>query len=215
MTIDVNKSPLVPKDTLIKRDKTTNVLKGLIALLLLFWIINDVSNRLFSVVPDNRNNMSLEQVQPIHKVQLSLSQYSQISTLYEQFNSQDATEDNQQKTLGGLSLEQQALQSGHQTKVFGGNNMLELKAVVVQKTGMSTKNTSYALVKVTDIKTGRSDVMQILNNQIVHGYKLNIIDNTHVKLIPDTVSPTASNSKVDLVLAMYRRDDNSSSGKNQ
>jgi hypothetical protein len=194
---------------------TLKVVKGLVMLLLLVWIVSDVSGRFFSNTQDSRNNLSLQQLQPIPKVQLSVGQFGEISALYEQFGSQDDSGENQQASFEGLSPEQQALQKGNLTKVFAGDKILELKAVIAQKNKLTTAISSYVLLNVTDIKTSKSDVIQIMNKQTIHGYSLDIIDNTHVKLVSEAVSPAQSDPEVNLVLVMYKKNDNVLSGKNQ
>jgi hypothetical protein len=159
--------------------------------------------------------LSLQQLQPIPKVQLSVGQFGEISALYEQFGSQDDSGENQQASFEGLSPEQQALQKGNLTKVFAGDKILELKAVIAQKNKLTTAISSYVLLNVTDIKTSKSDVIQIMNKQTIHGYSLDIIDNTHVKLVSEAVSPAQSDPEVNLVLVMYKKNDNVLSGKNQ
>ncbi|MBD1580972.1 hypothetical protein [Pseudoalteromonas sp. S16_S37] len=76
----------------------------------------------------------------------------------------------------GMSLAEQAKQTGELTTVFAQDKKLKLKAVV------QSSSSAYALLEIAQIKGGASKLKRFNQGANIEGYTLNIISSTKVEL---------------------------------
>ena len=163
------------------------------------WQENDVVQRV-DIAKD---------LEPIDKAGLSQEQQAVLEVLYEKYSELE------KETLNGGMLVSDVVSSP--TSLLLNEHILELKAIVALSNENGRGTTYFCLIKNTNIQSNISEVVKIMNNQKIHGYRLRVIDNVSVKLIfEDDASNTLNKDKslTELVLIMYKKNDNVSSGKN-
>ncbi|MFQ3189629.1 MAG: hypothetical protein ACI936_000754 [Paraglaciecola sp.] len=192
-------------------------LSMLVALIALSFIAVDISNRFVADNSNVRNNIALEPLTTVKSVQLSKTQLDQIKQQYTQFQKDDEEEKSTANSdIQGLTAEQQALQQGKLTLVFSGDNMLELKAVINNLDAKNKDNQNYALIRVTDVKSGQNTLQAIADQQSLFGYTLSVINQTSVKLANiDKSNSTQQGNDVqrDIYLMMYQQQISTDSNK--
>lgn len=178
----------------------------LVALMALCFVAIDISERYTSESRDVSSRIALEPLTSVKSVQLSKSQLEQIKQQYAQFQQDDEEQSSASSEIQGLTAEQQALQQGNLTQVFSGDNMLELKAVI---SDLETKgDENYALIKVTDIKSGQQTIQAVPDQRSLFGFTLSVINHTSVKLVKERQSNSAQqgiDGQQDIYLMMYQR----------
>jgi hypothetical protein len=188
-------------------------LSMLVALIALSFIAVDISNRFVADNSNVRNNIALEPLTTVKSVQLSKTQLDQIKQQYTQFQKDDEEEKSTANSdIQGLTAEQQALQQGK----FSGDNMLELKAVINNLDAKNKDNQNYALIRVTDVKSGQNTLQAIADQQSLFGYTLSVINQTSVKLANiDKSNSTQQGNDVqrDIYLMMYQQQISTDSNK--
>lgn len=169
----------------------------------------DLDNRIWQENDVVQSVDIAKDLEPIDKAGLSQEQQAVLEVLYEKYSELE------KETLNGGMLVSDVVSSP--TSLLLNEHILELKAIVALSNENGRGTTYFCLIKNTNIQSNISEVVKIMNNQKIHGYRLRVIDNVSVKLIfEDDASNTLNKDKslTELVLIMYKKNDNVSSGKN-
>jgi hypothetical protein len=175
----------------------------LVILLVLSFIVADMSQRLLVTHRDVNTRLILEPLTAIKTLQLSPAHLAKLRDKYAQFTPQDK-DNSGDGTESVLSQAQQALQGGELQKVFVGSKSLTLRAIL-QDTQRG--NRSFALVEVSDMTSNTTSVEKVIDSHNIEGFKLSIISGTAV-----TLNRTLTEEIQNITLSMYRSDNISNPG---
>ena len=165
-------------------------------LLVSVWIFTDFSERfLLDKNSKAKSDINFEQSQ-LHPINISNEQQQSIISLYKEYKSEDKN-GSSTKPEEGLSAEAQQQQRGILNQVFAGDKKLQLKAVIANDN--QQLSLLKALLLVSDIKTGESNIEQFVNNTQLYGYTLTIDNNTQV-----TLSRNSEQGIQKIILVMYK-----------
>jgi len=166
------------------------------SLLVFIWILADFSER-FLLDKDSKpiSNTNFEKI-ALYPLNINDKQKQNIISLYDIYKAEESNIKSEQ-TEQGLSVEAQSQQQGVLNQVFSGDKKLQLKAVIANDN--KKQPLLKALLLVTDIKTGESNIEQFINNVQVYGYTLIIDKNTQV-----TLTRNAEHGTQEITLVMYK-----------
>jgi len=182
-------------------DVFTNKLSIFTTVILMVWVLIDFDKRI--LVESNSNISDVKSIKIVANEVPKLNEnfVKNLDNIYQAFEIENEAPSNDS------ALTKQKNQSGELLKFIINDNQLELKAVIFNKQGdksinlsIENKLESYALIKVTNLKTGNVIIEKVKNNDIAFDYKLTIKRNTQVilqKQLADKVHK--------IVLTMYMR----------
>jgi len=147
----------------------------------LSWVGADVSERLFQGSQKNTHNDNPFNVQPMKLPSVTEETLVQIEQGYEKYRT---TSTEKKADSAGMSIEEQAKQTGELKSVFIGNKKLELKAVLTEESKINQKNEKKqsVLLQVIDTEKDTSVIEKFSNLDSVYGFQLEVISNTQVQL---------------------------------
>lgn len=181
-----------------------------VLLLTLFLVIIDAKKRFFGddINNNKQQTVSALPILPLPKANAELQQeVDREFKSYQENDMQDAD-----KALSLMGVEEQAKQQGELTKLFAGDNIIELKAVIINTKPNRLKSPILnsepsklaedltVLLLVTNAKSNNSVIERFTNQDDVYGYKLNIIENTQITLIKNN-----EQGQQKVVLTMYEK----------
>lgn len=146
------------------------------------WVLTDASNRLVHQSKQSTQSSNAQASVVVPAMQLSSAEHQFISQQFERFK---RDEDAEPEAQTQLTAEQQLAQQGLMQQVFVNNKKLILKAVITEQVNASKKQEAkaYALINVTDQKTGESKLIKAANNQQIESFTLTISTSTQVELV--------------------------------
>jgi len=163
----------------------------------LVWVFSDYSARFLTVNKNAKNDRVSFEAVTVPKLKLHQHQKEQILSLYQNYLSEDKTnnaENNQ------MSLAEQLKQQGLLNSLFVNNNQLILKAILKNDNSGQLKE-QVALILVIDNLTKEQRIESFKDNSDVFGYRLSIKKNTEINLTKAHGSDVQN-----ITLTMYKTD---------
>jgi len=191
--------------------KKLNVIQLLSVLLITLIIVSDFATRIW-IKPDYSTKQSeFGDLDSIKRPQLNQKQLAVLDDLYSQFLQSSNKENDDANNLSEFG---DKVATKDPSEILLNGHLLELKAIVAIADSKGRKDQFYCLIKDNNLQTNESVVVKLNNKQIFHGHLIEIIDSTQVKMFPVEDSSVKSETRAELVLAMYqRKNDNSLSGQ--
>ncbi|RRS10091.1 hypothetical protein EAG18_03945 [Pseudoalteromonas sp. J010] len=134
----------------------------------------DAVNRLQIQVDASSKPFRLDNTQQIYLPKLAEQSKTDIEQTLETWVVKKAEQPDAQNN--GMSLDEQAKQTGELTSVFARDKELRLKAVV------QSSGSTYALIDMTSVKTGANELKRLDHGEVIEDFILTIKSNTKVEL---------------------------------
>lgn len=167
-------------------------------LLSAIWAVVDANERLLHT--NKQTNQAASQASTVQLASrvLTESQQQFITEQYQRFIIEDESET---PTIEQLSEQEQLNQQGILQNVFINDYKLTLKAVITEQNDASASATvlAYALINKTHIPSGKTELVKVLNEELIEGFTLTVLSSTQVQLVR-----SHAKGEQQITLTMYR-----------